>query len=87
MLLVRRLDSFRWCPKVNLGFFPAISAEFHYDWNMQVPCSVGAVMVVSRCHCSFTHRRRGKPMRWIYVATFGVAPLLYDFELNDFPPY
>ncbi|EER12306.1 hypothetical protein Pmar_PMAR001103 [Perkinsus marinus ATCC 50983] len=34
-----------------------------------------------------TARRRGKPMRWIYVATFGVAPLLYDFELNDFPPY
>ncbi|KAF4724809.1 Post-GPI attachment to proteins factor 3 [Perkinsus olseni] len=61
--------------------------DFNYGWNMKVACSVGAVMVISWCYWAFTHRRRGKYVRWIYVATLGIAPLLYAFELNDFPPY
>mmetsp|Transcript_842 Transcript_842/g.711 ORF Transcript_842/g.711 Transcript_842/m.711 type:complete len:85 (-) Transcript_842:246-500(-) len=61
--------------------------DFNYGWNMKVACFVGAIMVFSWCYWALTHRRRGKYVRWIYIATLGIAPFLYAFELNDFPPY
>lgn len=82
-----------WLPAIPVYLFIIahqyymLFVDFNYGWNMKVACAVGAVMVISWCYWAFTHRRRGKHVRWIYVATLGIAPLLYAFELNDFPPY